>query len=249
MGNFFAKDWTGAPFEMFGTAHLIALAFVVLANVALLYVRDHADEKAKRNIRYGLAILLVVNETAWHLWKWAIGEWTVQMMLPLHLCSVLVWLSAYMLVTKNRAIYEFAYLLGIAGALQALLTPDAGIYGFPHFRFFQTMLSHGAIVTAALYMTIVEGFRPTWASVKRVFIGTYLYALNIWVINDLIGSNYLFIAHKPETASLLDVLPPWPGYIPFIIALAVIFILLFYLPFAIKDMRLKRQNMSADLAD
>lgn len=237
MSNFFAKDWTGAPFELFGTAHLIALALVALANVALFYVRNHTSETARRNIRYGMAIFLILNETAWHLWKWSIGEWTVQMMLPLHLCSVLVWLSAYMLITKNRAIYEFAYLLGIAGALQALLTPDAGIYGFPHFRFFQTMLSHGVIVTAALYMTIVEGFRPTWASVRRVLVGSYLYALHVWVINDLIGSNYLYIAHKPETASLIDVLPPWPGYIPIILALAVIFILLFYLPFAIKDMR------------
>lgn len=237
MGNFFAKDWTGAPFKLFGTAHLIALALVALANVALLYVRDHAGATARRNIRYGLAILLIINEFAWHLWNWTTGQWTVQTMLPLHLCSALVWLSAYMLITKNRTIYEFAYLLGIAGALQALLTPDAGIYGFPHFRFFQVILSHGAIVTAALYMTIVEGFRPTWASVRRVLVGSYLYLLNVWVINDLIGSNYLFIAHKPETASLLDVLPPWPGYIPIILALAVFFILLFYLPFAIKDKR------------
>ena len=243
MTDFFAgPEYTGAPFVLFGTAHLIGLALVALANVALFYVRDHAGEKARRNIRYGLAALLVVNEMAWHLWNWATGQWTVQTMLPLHLCSVLVWLSAYMLVTKNRTIYEFAYLLGIAGALQALLTPDAGIYGFPHFRFFQVILSHGAIVTAALYMTIVEGFRPTWASVRRVLVGSYLYMLNVWVINDLLGSNYLFIAHKPETASLLDVLPAWPGYIPIIIALGVSFILLFYLPFAIKDARYKTQT-------
>jgi len=26
--------------------------------------------------------------------------------------------------------------MGIGGALQALLTPDLGLYGFPHFRFF-----------------------------------------------------------------------------------------------------------------
>ena len=246
MGNFFGKAWTGAPFELFGTAHLIGLAFVALANVALFALRNRAGATARRNIRYGLAIFLVINEFAWHLWNWSIGEWTVQTMLPLHLCSALVWLSAYMLITKNRAIYEFAYLLGIAAALQALLTPDAGIYGFPHFRFFQTMLSHGAIVTAALYMTLVEGFRPTWVSVRRVLVGSYLYLLHVWVINDLLGSNYLFIAHKPETASILDVLPPWPGYIPIIIALALAFILLFYLPFAIKDMRRKSKNLSAD---
>ncbi len=244
MGNFFAKDWSGAPFELFGTAHLIGLALIALFNVYLIYFRDHSSATARRNLRYGLAAVLVLNEVAWHLWNWKIGQWTIQTMLPLHLCSVLVWLCAYMLITKNRAIYEFAYLLGIAGALQALLTPDAGIYGFPHFRFFQVLLSHGAIVTAAIYMTVVEGYHPTWRSVKRVLVGSYLYMLNVWVINDLIGSNYLYIAHKPETASLMDVLPPWPWYIPIIIALAVGFVLLFYLPFAIKDMRARNRVIS-----
>ena len=147
-----------------------------------------------------------------------------------------------MLVTKNRRIYEFAYLLGIAGALQALLTPDAGMWGFPHFRFFQVIISHGALVMSAIYMTIVEGYRPTWQSVKRVLVGSYFYMLHVWVINDIVGSNYMFIARKPETASLLDVLPPWPLYIPIIIALAFAFILLFYAPFAIKDALADRRS-------
>jgi uncharacterized membrane protein YwaF len=55
--------------------------------------------------------------------------------LPLHLSSLFVFLSA----------------------LQAILTPDLGIYDFPHFRYFQVFISHGLIVTAALYMTLVEG--------------------------------------------------------------------------------------------
>lgn len=38
-----------------------------------------------------------------------------------------------------------------------MLTPDAGLYGFPHVRFFQIFISHGSIVAAAVYMTAVEG--------------------------------------------------------------------------------------------
>ncbi len=30
MNNFFAKDWTGAPFVLFGPAHLTGLLVVVL---------------------------------------------------------------------------------------------------------------------------------------------------------------------------------------------------------------------------
>jgi uncharacterized membrane protein YwaF len=62
-----------------------------------------------------------------------------------------------------------------------------------------------------------------------------LYFLLVFGLNFLIGSNYLFISHKPETASLLDVLPAWPYYILIIELLAAFFILLFYAPFAIKD--------------
>jgi uncharacterized membrane protein YwaF len=46
----------------------------------------------------------------------------------------------------------------------ALLTPDS-TYGFPHYRLFQVFLSHGAIVTASVYMTSVSGHRPTLRSI------------------------------------------------------------------------------------
>ena len=61
------------------------------------------------------------------------GTWSIQEHLPLHACSVLIWLAGLMLIRKDYRIYEFAYLMGIGGALQALLTPDIGIYGFPAF--------------------------------------------------------------------------------------------------------------------
>jgi hypothetical integral membrane protein (TIGR02206 family) len=237
MGQFFAKDYTGAPFELFGPAHLIALAIVLLANLVLPYLRDHSTPRLRTRFRYTLAVILLVNESLWHIWNYTTGHWTIQTMLPLHLCSVLVWVSAYMLVSKNYTIYEFAYFMGIAGAMQALLTPDAGRYGFPHFRFFQTFISHGSIILAAVYMTVVEGFRPTWKSFQHVFIYGNLYMLVVGAINSLIGSNYLFIMHKPETASLLDLLGPWPWYILVMELIALALCMLLYLPFAIKDRR------------
>jgi hypothetical integral membrane protein (TIGR02206 family) len=156
-------------------------------------------------------------------------------MLPLYLCSVFVWVGAYMLLTKNYTIYEFIYLLGIPAALQAFLTPDAGRFGFPHYRFFQVMLSHGLIITSALYMTFVCRFRPTWKSVVKVLVVSNIYAVIVFFFNFLIGSNYLFLAHKLDTASLLDVLPPWPQYLIFVEILGIVFILLLYLPYAVRD--------------
>jgi len=237
MSQFFARDYAGAPFELFGPAHLVALALVVLVNLVVVANRKRFTPLGMQVFRYGLAAVLILNEIGWHLWNYFIGRWTIQTMLPLHLCSVLVWVSATMLLTRSYTIYEFSYFLGIAGATQALLTPDAGIYGFPHFRFFQVIISHGSIVTAAIYMTFVEGFRPYWRSLVRVMIWGNVYMAAIGVVNWLIGSNYLFIARKPVTPSLIDLLGPWPWYVLNLEALAMALCLVLYLPYALRDRR------------
>jgi hypothetical integral membrane protein (TIGR02206 family) len=129
--------------------------------------------------------------------------------------------------------------MGIGAATQALLTPDAGIYGFPHFRFFEIFISHGAIVTAAIYMTVVERYRPYWKSILHVVIWLNVYMVFVGFVNTLIGSNYMWIARKPDFPWLLDVLGPWPWYILSMEAIGLIVCLLLYLPFAIQDWRVR----------
>jgi hypothetical integral membrane protein (TIGR02206 family) len=247
MTEFFAANYHGQAFEFMGTAHLTALGTLILFNLFLIQFRN-ASDGIKTTIRWILALILWGNEFAWHYWNYINGLWTVQTMLPLQVCSILVWLGAWMLVMRSYRIYEFMYFMGIAGALQALATPDLGIYGFPHFRFFQTFISHGLIVTAAIYMTVVEGFRPTWKSMVRVFLWTNIYAGIIYFVNVAIGSNYLMMNHKPELPSILDLLPDWPVYILYMELIGIISMLLLYLPFATKDLRdrylLNRDNAS-----
>lgn len=238
MSQFFAKDYSGSPFILFGHIHLIALTLIAALNIFLIRFRS-ATDGTKHNIRWTMALILWANEIGWHIWNAAIGKWTIQTMLPLHICSIMVWLGAYMLVTKSYSIYEFMYFIGIGGALQALLTPDVGIYNFPHYRFMQTFISHGLIVTSAIYMTVVEGYRPTWKSFARVAIIMNVYMVIVFFINSAIGSNYLMINGKPATASILDLLPAWPVYIIYMEVLGLITFLLLYIPFIIKDWRAK----------
>lgn len=228
-------DYQGKAFALFGIEHLIALGAILLFIIMLYTSRKKFSAKKKQDVRDTMAAILILNEIGWHLWNYFFNEWTLQTMLPLHLCSILVWLGAWMLLTNNKILYEFMYLIGIAGALQALLTPDVGAYGFPHYRFFQTFISHGFIIIAALYMTFVEEMRPNWKSLIRVFLISNLYMLAVYFINGTIGSNYLYVNAKPATASLLDLLPEWPTYILYMEAIGLASILILYLPFFIKD--------------
>lgn len=145
-----------------------------------------------------------------------------------------------MLIFKFYPICEFIYFIGIGGAMQALLTPDARIYGIPHYRIFQTMIFHGLLITSGINMTTVEGFRPTWRSFWRVVIGLNIYAAIIFPINLLLGTDFLYLNAKPSTASLLDLLPRWPYYLVFMEFIGILVFLLLYLHFIIKDWRFKQ---------
>ena len=116
-----------------------------------------------------------------------------------------------------------------------MLNPSSGLLGVPPFLLIDTINSHCFIIIAAIYMTIIEKMRPTWKSIIRVFAITNIYMVIVFGINTYLGSNYLYVNHKPPTASILDLLPEWPIYLLYMEAIGLITILLLYLPFFIKD--------------
>ena len=234
MSQYFSYNYSGPAFQYFGVAHIAALLCIAAMCMALTRFKN-SNEATKRTMRWTLAIILWGAEASWHIWNIYWGSWSDQFMLPLNVCSVLIWLSGFMLIFRIFQIYEFAYFLGITACFNYLLTPDLGIYGFPHYRFIQIFISHGFVIIAAVYMTTVEGFRPTWKSLWRVLLGTNLYMLAIYFINQALGSNYLMINVKPAQLSILELMPPWPYYIIFMELIGIACFILLYLPFVIKD--------------
>jgi hypothetical integral membrane protein (TIGR02206 family) len=228
---YLAYDYSGAPFVQAGAAHLVAL--LVIALLILAAWKTPLKEEQRQAVRLGLAALLLLNEIVWHAWHLHYGLWSVRTLLPLNLCNLMLLCAIFTLITRNQPGYEFTYLIGIPAAIQVLITPALGPYGFPHILFFQIFISHGGIILAALYLTLGEGMHPaSWRSVWRVAGWTTLYALLIFGLNQLLGSNYLFLANKPAAATLLDYLGPWPWYFLSIEIIGLVLVILLYLPFS-----------------
>jgi hypothetical integral membrane protein (TIGR02206 family) len=234
---FFASDTLQGVIEIFGPVHLLMLGILAAINLSLFFVRQATTDDQRRHLRFFLAGLLATNELGYHIWLIMTGQWNYQWNLPLHLCSAFVWLSITMLLTKNQFIFEMTYLLGMAGAIQPLLTSEVGAYGFPHFYAFQIFISHGGIITSALFLAIVEGMRPTRGSLKRVILWGNVYLVLVTIINVLLDSNYLYTRYKPHIPTLLDSLGPWPWYILSMEAIAILISLALYLPFWLHDRR------------
>jgi hypothetical integral membrane protein (TIGR02206 family) len=195
-------------FILFSAPHLAGLAAAAVSVVLLVLFR--APLRTGK-FRFFLAGLLVASEIALYTWYTITDQWG-WFALPFQLCTISVWLSAAVLITRNRKLYEVTFFLGILGAMQALLTPYL-VEGYPNFRYFHFFIAHIAIIAAGVYMTASEGFRPTSKSVLRAMIWLNALAIPAFIANVITGYNFMFLARKPDTASLLDWLAPWPRYI------------------------------------
>ena len=240
MPDWFARDYTGGAFILFGAQHLAALGLIAGACILIALLRSQFSQRAKTVFRFSLAALIYLSEGSWHIWKLAINDWNIQVMLPLWLCSITAWTMPLLLIWKNKSYFEWVYYMGLIGAAMALLQPDLMIYGFPHFRFIEFFTLHGAVVVSVIYFTVVEGFRPTWKALPWVILVTNLYWAFCALVNSLIGSNYLYTHTKLPTPSLLDILGPHPWYLLSMEAIGITLCLLLYLPFALRDWRHKK---------
>lgn len=240
MANYFAYDYAGPPFHVFGMGHLMALAIVAALLAFLIWGWKHPTDTAKLRARWLIIGAMLLIKLSWHAWNAVNDSWNVQEHLPLHLCSIGGWALIYILLTRDQRVYEIFFFLGIAAAGQALFQPESGIYGLPHFRAVQTMAGHGLIVIGLVYATTIEGMRPSRGSVWRTMIAANVYLVAITVINYMLGSNYMYTLSKPSSASLLDLMGPWPWYLFFAEFLALAMFLLLYLPFALADRRAQR---------
>lgn len=241
------------PFAHFGPAHLLTIAAIVLASVSLpLGMKRWGSEVLARRLEGGLALFLVAHELVKIYLLTTYYGFRLIHVLPLHLCSIAVLLTAALLLTRNHRIYEVVYFWGLGGTLQAVVTPDIN-WGFPELAYLSYFTSHGAIVVGAIYATLYLGLRPTWASIPRVFAITVVYAfLFIAPLNWLLDTNYLYLCRKPIGASLLDHLGPWPWYVGSLVLVAIASFFVYYSPFWLLDLwraRAERRKLSESSAE
>ena len=218
------------PFILFGQVHVWTIVYLVTVATAVLWVGKKGTEKSRRYLRKGMALIFLFWEIEWQVWHLWHGIWSSDINLPLHLCSIMIWVSMYGLWFEDRRVYGLMYFFGIAGAIQAIITPNA-TEAFPHIRYLSTMFTHSLLVICGLWVVLVEKYRPTLKLAVQAFLGLNAYALVVYFINRMIGSNYLYVVAKPSVATAIDYFPYWPGYILVLEGLLVLIMLGMMLPF------------------
>ena len=210
-------------FQRFGPSHLTVLALTLVVLVVMTLTRKRWAERL-------LAGALLATWPVSVLGHLAANDLAVGNGLPLHLCDVAAAAGAVALLWKRPLACEMVYFFGMAGTLQGLITPNLQD-PFPSLRFFSFFLTHSSVVIAALYVVLGMRLVPrSWAAARMM--GWILsYALAVGLINAMLGTNYGFLCEKPQSASLMNSLGPWPWYIVGMIGLATTFFAILDLPF------------------
>ncbi len=219
------------PFELFGAAHNVVMVLTVAVPAALsVIVRRAGSEAVTRRICLGLAAVLAVNQVTYWTYRWVtVGAMTfLREHLPLHLCSIGIILAVLLLIRRDRLSYELIYFWGLAGTTNAIITPEL-TEGWPDYHFIQYYISHGGIVTTALFATFGLRMRPDFKSLIRAFLYLNVLAAGIAVVNLLVDGNYMYLFEAPVTASPLIFLP-WPWYLLWFEVLGFGLFALLYLP-------------------
>jgi len=159
------------------------------------------------------------------------GSWSWRTSVPLALCDIALLVAAVACWRPQWQLpVELTYFWGLAGTMQAVVTPDLDA-SFPSLEFFLFVVGHLGIVTAALFLVVGLRLRPRPGSVRRVFAITIGYTAFVGLFDWLTGANYMFLAAIPRRVTLLSYLGPWPWYIVSGSAIALVLLVILDAPF------------------
>ena len=187
-------------FELFSIAHIGTFVVFFTACCTLVYFRNKR-KIYQHIIKWTLFILLPACEISQHLWLILTNQWEVSN-LPLQLCSLSTFLAMYLFLKKNEKVFYLFYFIGTLPPFLAMVTPEM-VYTFPHFHFIEYFLHHSVLPLAALYFILYEGYRIPSKAILSSFVTVNIIAVPIFILNQLIGTNFFYLASPTEAKTIL----------------------------------------------
>lgn len=201
---------TASEFSAYGPSHWGVFAVFVIGAALLVWAgRRQSEQQARRLGRILGAVTALIYAA---ILVYMLTPPTLDSV-PLQLTDLATVAAAYALWSLKHWAYTLTYYWGLVLSTQALVSPALQSPDFPHYQFLAFWAIHLIVVWAAIYLTWGRGMRPNWRSYRFTVVVTLAWAAVTFTFNSFAGTNYGFVNRKPSTASLLDVMGPWPWYV------------------------------------
>jgi len=247
--SYFFGQGEEVEFEYFSLAHILPIVLMIgIITLLIIFGKKIKNYKHEGRIRFAMAFLLIITEMS-YFWR-LVGVESLNANpvdhLPITVCGWAIIFSSFLILTKNKNLFDIVYFWVFAGSIFGLLTPTVITYCGPtRFRYYQFWLEHTLGFITIFYLMFVHGMRPNIKSIfKSYALLVVLGVIAIFANVNLKGANYLFMAMPEDTPSILDILPK--NYPLRVSIMAVLMFLLFfvtYLPWLIIDIRRKKKGL------
>ncbi len=182
----------GLGWEHFDSLHLTwLLVFVVSAVVCSVLYRKCSAEKRKI-WRWVLASLIILNEIFKMVCLTIGGRYTVHY-LPLHLCSINIFLIAFHAIKPSKLIDNVLYAICIPAAIAALLFPtwtELPVMNFSHLHSFTI---HILLALYPIVLTAGGDIKPSAKELPKSLLLLLCMAAGVYCVNLLLDTNYFFL--------------------------------------------------------
>ena len=182
----------GKGMDSYSLGHFIWLGLLFFLIFFLGNKYRAADEDKRKKIRIAIASLIMLDEIVKDIIMPITGQWDWSF-LPLHLCSISVFVVFIHALTGNRILEEYTYAITLPTASMAMAFPDwTGALPCMNLMCIHSFSIHLLLV---LYpcLLLYGGFIPSAKQLFRLIPIVAFLAFVMYFVNGALGTNFFFV--------------------------------------------------------
>lgn len=192
----------GLGFTQFGLCHLLWLAAFVLFTAAGCVLYRRLSGRGRRNMRWLLAGGLLADEALKMAILFIGGTWLPRY-LPLHLCSINIFVIGWHALRPGKMLDNFLYTVCLPGALFPLFCPEWVALPVTSLMHIHSFTVHILLAAYPIILIFAGEIRPNIRYVPKclaLLAGLAVVALGT---NLVLGTNFMFLMEAPPGSPLV----------------------------------------------
>lgn len=214
----------GVGFTQFGKLHLIWLVIFAAVTIVNCVWYKNLNVFGKDRWKKTVAVLLILDEI-FKMVMLFIGGRYIASYLPLHLCSINIFIIAIHAWKPSKLLNNFLYVVCIPGALAALLFPSWTKLPLENFMHLHSFTIHILLAMYPIVLTSCGELAPNVRELPKCLLMLVCMAVPIYGINLLLDTNFMFLMNADSGNPLYIFEQLWGNHLygyPIIIAAVLI---------------------------
>lgn len=182
----------GVGFAHYDLLHLLWLALFLVVTVISVVTYKKMSPKARQAWKISIAALLIADEM-FKVVMLLIGGRYLPGYLPLHLCSINIFLIAIHAWKPSKLLGGYLYTVGIPGAIAALLFPTWSSLPLANFMHLHSFTVHILLALYPITLAAAGELKPEVKKIPQYLLLLVAMAIPIYFINLLLNTNFMFL--------------------------------------------------------